>query len=632
MNYCVYINNATKTKFSETWLSSVDSNGQRIGEWCRKGQNEYQAYCQFCDVQVKCDNAGKTQLLQHSKQKKHIDAIKHSVDKKQKKLVAFSKQSGESSACSSQSLGLITPGDSMNAEIFWLAKVSVSNLSLRSLDNIGDLFRAMFPDSKIAANFKLSHTSASYMIADGMSKYFTQLIVKDLVKSKLPFCIHFDETTSTQVKKQMDLTLRYWSPTHEEVWIIYYTSLFFGHAEGEKVAVKMYEQLVSDGIPVAKLVTLVQDGPNVNKTIFRKMDELIRHDNPEFTGLVDLGSCSIHTIHNAFGKGLEKCGKEIEQLCMDLHAFFKYSAARCEDFREVQIEMDLDLTNFLQHTVVRWLSIGPAVKRILEQWEAVTQFVTDLAKDPKKLPKSINFKRVHMMLNAKEKMVTRVLLEFLNDVIPVFGQFLLLFQRASPEIHIMYDSMCDILVRLLRRFMKGQAVEKRYGSDLTSIECQDVKLQLPDKSIVIGKGAREALVKLTSEQQRQALLGICSFMCTTATELQQKLPLKNELLRQLGCTNPLKRKKESTVSSIERLTTVLQPAISTSEVIDEWKLFQVDNELPDYNQQERIEKYWNAVFQLQSSDGQLRYKLFACCYRQPLLLGKQMLNLNVVCQ
>ena len=136
-------------------------------------------------MQVKCDNAGKTQLLQHSKQKKHIDAIKHSVDKKQKKLVAFSKQSGESSAWSSQSLGLITPGDSMNAEIFWLAKVSVSNLSLQSVDNIGDLFRAMFPDSKIAANFKLSRTSASYMIADGMSKYFTQLIVGQIQASIL---------------------------------------------------------------------------------------------------------------------------------------------------------------------------------------------------------------------------------------------------------------------------------------------------------------------------------------------------------------------------------------------------------------------------------------------------------------
>ena len=46
------------------------------------------------------------------------------------------------------------------------------------------------------------------------------------------------------------------------------------------------------------------------------------------SGLVDLGSWCIHIIHNAFGKGLEKYGKEIDQLCFDLHSFFKYSAAR----------------------------------------------------------------------------------------------------------------------------------------------------------------------------------------------------------------------------------------------------------------------------------------------------------------
>ena len=81
--------------------------------------------------------------------------------------------------------------------------------------------------------------------------------VKDLLKSKLHFCLHFDETTTTQIKKQMDLTLRYWSPTHKEVWIIYYTCLFFGHAEAEKVAVKRYEQLLSDGIPVEKMAMLI---------------------------------------------------------------------------------------------------------------------------------------------------------------------------------------------------------------------------------------------------------------------------------------------------------------------------------------------------------------------------------------
>ena len=92
-------------------------------------------------------------------------------------------------------------------------------------------------------------------------------------KSDLPFCVHFDETSTTQVKKQMDLTLRYWSPTHNEVWVNFYTSLFFGHAEGKKVADRIFQTMVKDDLPITKLCTLVRDGPNVNKTIFRKLKE-----------------------------------------------------------------------------------------------------------------------------------------------------------------------------------------------------------------------------------------------------------------------------------------------------------------------------------------------------------------------
>ena len=76
---------------------------------------------------------------------------------------------------------------------------------------------------------------------------------------------------------------------------------------------------------------------------------------------MELGSCSIHIVHNAFGKGLEKFGKEIDQLCLDLHSLFKYSATRREDFRKVQMELELVPANFQQHTEVRWLSLGPAI-------------------------------------------------------------------------------------------------------------------------------------------------------------------------------------------------------------------------------------------------------------------------------
>ena len=99
---------------------------------------------------------------------------------------------------------------------------------------------------------------------------------------------------------------------------------------------------------------------------------------------MDVGTCNIHIVHNSFGKGLDKYGKDAEQFVIDLHSLFKYSAARREDFRKLQLNLDVELKLFIEHSGLRWLSIGPAVRRILEQWEAIVQFVKFLESDPKK--------------------------------------------------------------------------------------------------------------------------------------------------------------------------------------------------------------------------------------------------------
>ena len=203
-------------------------------------------------------------------------------------------------------------------------------------------------------------------------------------------------------------------------------------------------------------------------------------------------------MHNAFGKGIEQYGKGIGQLCLDLHLLFKCSAVRCEDFKEVQKEMEVDTHNFQQCTEVWGLSMGPSIKIILEQWEAMTHFVTELAKDPKKVPQSMNHERVYIMLGTKEKVVTKVTLEFFSTVIPVFEKFILLFWKRSPVVHILYDSLYDILKKLMRRFLKPQAIESNYGSDLASVECRNLKLQLADKENLIGEITLKALRDLTA--------------------------------------------------------------------------------------------------------------------------------------
>ena len=73
-------------------------------------------------------------------------------------------------------------------------------------------------------------------------------MIKDL-KISGSFTLHYDETTQVQVKKQMDLHIRYWSETHNEVWCRFYKSLFFGHAEGVRVATAILEALKEDDIP-----------------------------------------------------------------------------------------------------------------------------------------------------------------------------------------------------------------------------------------------------------------------------------------------------------------------------------------------------------------------------------------------
>ena len=53
------------------------------------------------------------------------------------------------------------------------------------------------------------------------------------------YTLHFDETLSAQVKKQMDLLLRYWSTKHQEVRVQYCTSVMFGNAKAEEVTKEM---------------------------------------------------------------------------------------------------------------------------------------------------------------------------------------------------------------------------------------------------------------------------------------------------------------------------------------------------------------------------------------------------------
>ena len=52
-------------------------------------------------------------------------------------------------------------------------------------------------------------------------------------------------------------------------------------------------------------------------------------------GLLSFISCTIHVVHNAFHKGIVGLHQDVEGLAHDLHAWFKHSPSKEEDFREL---------------------------------------------------------------------------------------------------------------------------------------------------------------------------------------------------------------------------------------------------------------------------------------------------------
>ena len=83
-------------------------------------------------------------------------------------------------------------------------------------------------------------------------------------------------------------------------------TFFLGNAKAETLKEYIVNSLNNAGLHLKKLLMLGSDGPNVNIKVSRLVNEEIKALNRK--PLIDIGTCSIHLVHNAFLKGLQAFG------------------------------------------------------------------------------------------------------------------------------------------------------------------------------------------------------------------------------------------------------------------------------------------------------------------------------------
>lgn len=97
------------------------------------------------------------------------------------------------------------------------------------------------------------------MISYGLGPFFIKELACEIRSSIYFYTLCIDETS--QIQKQMDLYVRYWSPFKmpEPIQCRYLTSIFLGHAEAETMFNALVKSVEIEGSPLSKIIMVSMD-------------------------------------------------------------------------------------------------------------------------------------------------------------------------------------------------------------------------------------------------------------------------------------------------------------------------------------------------------------------------------------
>lgn len=600
------------TKFNNTWLSETDGNGNLISQWCSMVENDsYKAHCFICVKTFDIKNAGIKQIHQHSNTKKHKNKAALALSKKQFKFNISVSADGEKSATMISATG--SKKWSMNEEdkvtysmILWTLKVIKSGYSFNSCDDISDIFKLAFSDSKIVQSFSMSPAKVGYEISHGLGPYFHDELISSVIRSDNFFSLSFDEATTDNGKKQLDIHIRFWNEDRNQIVCHFLRAFELGHATAYILKDKIFLTLALDKLPVNKLLALSSDGPPVNQKCLEEIDKEL--NDRECLPLIRVGSCNLHIVHNSFKYAMTHAANHwnIEDFLDTVFKFLHKYPARKEDFRGVQIEVGTKEEMIMRFVSNRWLTLIPVITRIINQWEALKEYFLKFIPESK-IKSQLQSHSYRFLRSVLTDSSTLTRLHFLKSVGESFESFLKIMQVEEPLIHILYDELCKLIKSLLTRIVKPEKMQEKSISRLLSLDLKNSDNILQGEKISVGFLANKEAQKLKETDRKYFYLEAKNFIIAVIDYLLKHLPLKNVLLKNIHFLHPYVKHEQR---SLRYLTKVAEqmPAVIKKEDIDkvceEWKIYmseETDDDLVNIENPsgctKRIDDYWSDILQ-----------------------------------
>ena len=296
------------------------------------------------------------------------------------------------------------------------------------------------------------------------------------------------------------------------------------------------------------------DGPNVNWALFHQLQEDITKEyNKE---LIDIGSCSLHTLHNCFHHGAQVTGWDIGSVLSALHILFKDVPARRDDYIPVT-NSDIFPLSFCHH---RWVENIAVARRAMEIRSNVETFINS-ARD--KIIKEPQTKSYHTIKEWVQDPLAPAKLAFFIYVATPVEQFLLSYQSDAPMLPYLSGDISKMLHALLDIVVKSNILMPA-SSDahkLNKIDVTDANNLKSCKDFELGFVTTSELAKSScSDRGRYQFRQECKdFVVTLISHFSKKSPLNYGLVRNLTCLDPgeIIQNKDSCIRRFRRVLTAL---------------------------------------------------------------------------
>ena len=456
----------------------------------------------------------------------------------------------------------------------------------------------MFPDSEIAKQFVCGSQKSRYISTFGLGPHFQSLVFDRVNKCEDGYVILFDESQIKELgSKQLDIHVRYWDSC--EVTSRYLTSVFMDHATAKDLLSKV-KLAIDDKLNLSKSVQLSMDGPSVNFKFHRLLTQDLAASVAEDFKFIDIGSCGLHTIHNAFRAGQQKSGWDLESFFTSLHWLFKDTPARREDFFE--------LTGFevfpLKFCACRWVENIAVAQRALFIWPHVKLFLRHLLDTTPLQTKSFD----RLVTWMKDPLLEAKVETFIS-IAKLLQPFLKTYQSQEPLVPFLARDLFRVTTSLLQRFLTPAAL-KQCSTILKTlkVDLDQAELYVPVSKIDVGFKTSQLLksANLSPKQLLGFQLETRNFLLATVKKIIEKSPLKSKLLRSLAWLNPevLREAKEDSTCAEKLFGDTVTCLVSCNRVnaddVDElkssFKTWVSDCHLPEFKAPQRLDSYFASIF------------------------------------